>query len=92
MDKKTLAQRRNYFKYIITGLAKPVDKKVLSITEQSWWETILTARTELLKNFNETSRNLGLNVIEPCWCGQRRKTKCNYEQCEKPLKNGTNKI
>lgn len=86
MNKFKLAQKRNYFKYVLIGLPKPIDTNALTIEELSWWNTILTARTELLEKFNQRSRNLGLNVIEPCWCRKRRKTNCGDEFCEKPKK------
>ena len=85
MNKFKLAQKRNYCKYVFTGIPKPIDVNALTIEEQSLWNTILNARQELLANFNQTSINLGLNVIEPCWCGKRRKTKCNKEHCKENL-------
>lgn len=71
MTKRELAQKRNYFKFVLTGLPKPIDKTVLTVEEQSWWETILAARTELLKEFDNRSIIKGLRVPEhKCWCGK----------------------
>ena len=54
LTKQQIAQRRNYFKFVLAGMPKPIDKRVLTATELSWWETMLTARNEILKNFAET--------------------------------------
>ena len=62
--KQKLQKDRAYFKFVLTGLYKPIKTESLTIEEYSWWQTILTARTELLKKFDERSRNLGLNVPE----------------------------
>jgi hypothetical protein len=82
MTKQELARKRNYFKFIITGLPKPVDMNILSSLERAEWVKILEARKLILERFNETSKVKGLNVIIPCWCGSRRKTKCDEEYCQ----------
>ncbi len=60
LTKQQIAQRRNYFKFVLTGMPKPIDKRVLTATELSWWETILTARNEIIKNFDNSNVIMGL--------------------------------
>jgi len=83
MDKRKLAQKRNWFKYVITGLSKPIDKSCLSLLEIEEWDKIIKSRETILKSFNNTSKQAGLNVIKACWCGSRRKTNCGDEFCKK---------
>ena len=84
MDKKKLAQRRNWFKYVITGLIKPIDKECLSMLELEEWDKIIKARETILKSFNNTSKQAGLNVITPCsFCDSKRKTNCGNKHCKK---------
>lgn len=83
MDKRKLAQKRNWFKYVITGLSKPIDKSCLSLLEIEEWDKILKAGEKILSSFNNTSKQAGLTVIKPCWCGSRRKTNCGDEFCKK---------
>lgn len=44
MTKLQLAQKRNYFKFVLTGIPKPIDLKVLSEYEQEQWGIILDIR------------------------------------------------
>jgi len=60
LTKQQIAQRRNYFKFVLTGMPKPIDKRVLTATELSWWETMLTTRNEILKNFDNSNVIMGL--------------------------------
>lgn len=71
MTKLQLAQKRNYFKFVITGMFKPVDAHVLTDRELTLWKEILDNRDELLRIFDVCSRHKGLNVPEhKCWCGK----------------------
>lgn len=64
MTIRELVQKRNYFKFVPTGIRKPIDKNTLTVEEQSLWEAILIARNELLKEFDNRSTIKGLNVPE----------------------------
>jgi hypothetical protein len=94
-DKQKLAQKRNWFKYVITGLFKPVDYNSLTEWEQEKWSTILNIRNELLSKFETNSISKGLKVPEHrCWCGKEGKYKPEYETfdevefvCKKHIKN-----
>jgi hypothetical protein len=86
MNKFKLAQKRNYFKFVVTGIPKPIDKSVLSELEIQEWDSILEARNIILKYFDDASKRAGLNVIKPCWCGKRRKTECGEQNCMVNLK------
>jgi len=37
MNKQQLAQKRNYFKYLLAGLIKPIDKSCLTGPEIFGW-------------------------------------------------------
>lgn len=79
MTKLQLAQKRNYFKYVLTGIPKPIDLEALTVEEQSCWDTILSARAELLKKFDDRSKIKGLSVPEHrCWCGKEAKYTLDY--------------
>ena len=76
MTKQELAQKRNYFKFVLVGLYKPIDKSVLTEYEIERWNTIMRIKNELLYNFDENSRQKGLNVPKyRCWCNR----KADYE-------------
>lgn len=70
MTKKQLAQKRNYFKFVLTGLVKPIDVDCLTNTEIELWDSLLTVRQQLLEGFNDNSVEMGLNVPKKCWCGK----------------------
>ena len=70
MTKQELARKRNWFKFIITGLSKPVDLKCLGAAELGAWNEILLIRKSILDQFDWNSKNLGLNVQDKCWCGK----------------------
>lgn len=73
-NKRKIAQNRNWFKCTITGIHNSVNEKYLTVEEQYWWGTILTASIELLNLFDEGSRLFGLKVPEnKCWCGKEGK-------------------
>ena len=74
MTKQQLAQKRNYFKYILTGLIKPVDASCLGPAELSAWNEIQLIRRGILDQFDWNSKQLGLKVPEhKCWCGKEGK-------------------
>lgn len=87
MKKVELARKRNFFKYLVVGLHKPVDSSILSEDELIEWNKIMSARGRILDNFDDNSKEFGLNVntIPKCWCGKRRKTKCDDEYCQENL-------
>lgn len=60
--KQQLAQKRNYFKFILAGMNKPIDFSVLTIEEQCFYQNLLDYRNKLLINFNKNSKEMGLNV------------------------------
>lgn len=73
-SKQELARKRNWFKYILSGLVKPVDYAVLSEEERSLWEEILQCRVEILQGFDAVSKDMGLKIPEyRCWCGKEGK-------------------
>lgn len=62
MTKQQLAQKRNYFKFVLTGLPKSIDLKALTGPEQRHWKEILKLRNSLLKDFEFRSYVMGLNT------------------------------
>ena|SRR5687767_2622928 len=81
MTKKQLAQKRNYFKYQLLGMIKYVDVSILTESEAFTWKHILDLRDNLVDNFDNNSREKGLNVpLNKCWCGKEGKY-----QLEEPL-------
>ena len=93
MTKQELARKRNYFKFVLSGIAKPIDFKALSEYEQEEWSTILNIKDNLLKTFNNISKQQGLHVNEKCWCGKIAKYEpVNYPdyQVKKVCKNHIN--
>lgn len=74
MTKLQLAQKRNYFKYVLTGMFRRIDYDILTEWELEEWATILNIRDELIDKFEANSRLMGLNVSEhKCWCGKAGK-------------------
>tara|TARA_R110000868_G_C10785307_1_gene755853 strand:- start:692 stop:994 length:303 start_codon:yes stop_codon:yes gene_type:complete len=85
--KQQLAQKRNYFKYVIIGMCKPVDVECLSGPEKFAWNQILKHRQVLIEEFDKHSRELGLKVPEfRCWCGKEGKYKPEYENYQGAIK------
>jgi len=70
LTKFKLAQKRNYFKFVLTGLPKPIDLEALTGPEKFAWNQILNHRDSLLAEFNKHSIELGLKVVPKCWCGK----------------------
>ena len=79
MSKLQLAQKRNYFKYVLSGMNKPIDLTVLTPYEIGRFNTIKEAIKDLIDNFDNNSRLNGLNVPEhKCWCGKEAKYTKDY--------------
>jgi len=70
MTKQELARKRNYFKFQLLGMLKPVDLAALTVDEISILEEIAILQKILIKNFDGNSRLRGLNVADKCWCGK----------------------
>lgn len=70
MEKRKLAQKRNYFKFILSGIPKPIDLNCLTGPERWAWNQILAHRDTLIKEFNANSQILGLKILPKCWCGK----------------------
>lgn len=92
MKKQQLAQRRNWFKYIVSGLFKPVDLEALTADEKMMWKEILTLRSELLNTFDYNSRLLGLKTPKHCWCDKiaRYLNTPGYNSCKNHIGEETN--
>lgn len=72
--KQKLQKERAWFKFIITGMSKPVNIDYLTPYEEQYWKQILDIRKKLLFHFDSGSRLMGLNVPEhKCWCGRKAK-------------------
>ena len=96
MTKLQLAQKRNYFKFVLSGMFRLIDNDVLTEWEQEEWSTIFNIRDELMDKFDENSKLMGLNVPEhKCWCGKPAKYTLDHVEkgkeskwvCKKHLKN-----
>ncbi len=95
MDKQKLAQNRNYFKFVLAGLNKSINKESLTDDEKSKWEQILKLRLDLLKHADINSRLQGLNIPEHrcIYCRKEAKHKITdeygdiYWLCNKHFKN-----
>lgn len=75
ITKQKLAQKRNYFKFVLTGMTKPIDFNVLTEWEQEEYSTILNIKDDLIEKFDNNSRKMGLTVPDKCWCGKSAKYK-----------------
>lgn len=80
-EKQKLQKARAYFKFVLTGLPKPINLNYLGPAEKSAWNEILLIRNQLLNEFDWNSKRLGLNVPEhKCWCNKPAKIQIvNYE-------------
>jgi len=76
-NKQKLAQNRNYFKYILSGIQKPINFDALTEFETEEWATILNIKDELLDKFDNNSKILGLNVPEH---------RCYFSPCRNKVK------
>lgn len=69
-----LQKSRAFFKYVITGLFKPVNTNYLTEYEVSLWNEILEIRKKLILIHNGNSRELGLDVpVNRCYVEKCRK-------------------
>lgn len=73
LTKRQLAQKRNYFKFVLTGMFRKIDENVLTQYEIDLWGQILENRQKLLENFDNNSISQGLRVPDKCWCGKEGK-------------------
>ncbi len=62
LTKQQIAQKRNYFKFVLTGMSKPIDTRVLTPFELNWWKDIMNSRKLLMEEFDRNSIKMGLNV------------------------------
>jgi hypothetical protein len=79
--KQKLASNRNWFKFILMGLIKPLQTYCLTDEERIKWNQIIQLKNELLESFDSNSINKGLKVTDKCWCGREGKypNPCPYE-------------
>lgn len=61
LTKRELAQKRNWFKFQLTGRCYPVDKRILTSEELEIHQQMKDLQALLLNNFSNNSRKLGLN-------------------------------
>ena len=77
--KQKLQKDRAYFKFVISGLPKPIQLESLTSHEVHAWKEILRLRDFLLEDFEVGSIELGLNIPEHrCWCGKEAKHYVEY--------------
>jgi hypothetical protein len=82
LTKQRLAQKRNYFKFALTGMIKTIDLEVLTGPEKFAWNQIINHRKILLDEFDKHSKEMGLNIPEHrCWCGKPAKLEVDYYGC-----------
>lgn len=80
MTKQQLAQKRNYFKFVLSGMYRKIELSVLTEYELKLWQQILDNRNELIRLFELSSKLKGLRVPEHrCWCGKEGKYTPEYE-------------
>ncbi len=60
--KQQIAQKRNYFKFVLAGMKKPIDISVLTLEEQCFYNNLLEYRQKLISNFDKGSLEMGLKV------------------------------
>jgi len=65
LSKRELAQKRNWFKFQLTGRSYPVDKRILTDEELEIHKQMKDLQALLLNNFSNNSRKLGLNPKTP---------------------------
>lgn len=102
MTKLQLAQKRNYFKFVLSGMFRRIDLEALTPYEKDLWNKILNIRKELIEQFEYSSKFKGLKVPEHrCWCGKEGKYDPEFEiqdymqfikVCKKHIKNLITKI
>lgn len=65
LTKRELAQKRNWWKFQLTGRTYPVDKRILTEEELALHKEMRNIQDHLIIHFNENSRKLGLNPKRP---------------------------
>lgn len=98
-EKQKLQKARAYFKYVLSGLLKPVNTTYMSAEELNNWQQIIRAREHLLNIHDDTSRSLGLHVGKHICvlCGKKEdidykvtKDGETYNLCKKHFKEEIN--
>ena len=78
-DKQKLARARNWFKFSVLGATAFVVKSnqefAYSDREKEIMNQIEYLRRQLILEFDETSKHMGLTVSPKCWCGRVGKYK-----------------
>lgn len=73
-DKQKLARTRNWFKFSVLGATAFVVKSnqefAYSDREKEIMNQIEYLRRQLILEFDETSKHMGLTVLPKCWCGK----------------------
>ena len=73
-DKQKLARGRNWFKFRLMGNTSCVEQHYPSFTfsekEKEIMQKIERLREQLIMEFDETSKHMGLTVLPKCWCGR----------------------
>ena len=59
-SKQQLQRDRAYFKFVVSGINKPINKESLTKFELEAWNIILDKIELLVKNHDNCSRTLGL--------------------------------
>ena len=78
-SKQKLQRDRAYFKFIVSGLVKPIPLNNLTSDEKANWQIIIDARQRILDLYDDNSKQLGLNIPEHrCWCGKAAKIEVDY--------------
>ena len=78
--KQKLQRDRAYFKFVLSGISKPIKLESLSEIEQLVWKEILSARKALLDMHDKCSIELGLNIPDhKCYCGKPAKVQVDYD-------------
>lgn len=63
-EKQKLQKARAWFKFVLTGMAKPVEIKYLTTAEKDLWNGVKSNLKTLIDLHDENSRLLGLKVPE----------------------------
>lgn len=82
--KQKLAQQRNYFKFVLTGMFKPIKLESLTEWEKLTWQQILELKNKLIEEFDTNSKDLGLNIPEHrCFYCHREAKRTYYDDFHK---------
>ena len=73
-DKQKLARARNWFKFSVLGTTAFEVRRntefAYSEKEKEIMQKIERLREQLIMEFDETSKHMGLTVLPKCWCGR----------------------